>query len=388
MGKGSKGAFVTGMRQKILMTNFHPCIGGGHDTFIISLVTSELRNGFEFAVAVPKTSRMYKVLKERGVTVFACDFPSNIKEIWPILLAVHRFRRIRENFRPRLIHTNGGADNSIVVWSSLLGRKRFAVVRTHHAVRRIPTDPYHVWLYNRAVDFNTYVSLPAKKISQSGDALRLKRSAVIENGIDTDFYKPMPKNYALMKHLGIAKESFIFGSTAGLGHYKRVDVMLNAAASLKDSFDFKVLLLGDEENARGLMKRAEDMGLKDIVLYGGFHEDVRSYCSLFDAGFVLSDSIETISYGAREMLAMGIPLILSDYSGLKENIDPGVNGYLVRPGNVGDVVDTMKKFLSLSEDQLLDLRNNARRKAETSFSIKRQVSGFRALYGELLTGAG
>ncbi len=112
----------------------------------------------------------------------------------------------------------------------------------------------------------------------------------------------------------------------------------------------------------------------------GFHKDVRGFVSLLDVGFVLSDSIETISFAAREMLAMGKSLISSSYSGLKENVVDGYNGIMVRPGSVDDVVSAMNRFLEMSSDELARFSANARSYAEKNFSVKKQLEQHSVVY--------
>jgi L-malate glycosyltransferase len=369
---------------RILITNFHPYLGGGHDTFIKSLVSNSLNKYFEFALAVPKTSYLFETANDSGIHVIPCDFPSNIKEIVEIYYSIKRFKDICREYKPLIVHTNGGADNDIVAWSLAFQKKNFKILRTHHAVRRIPADPYHQWLYRRAVDRNVYVSQTSREISQSGNGFKIPNFTVIENGVDTDVFQPHEQDVPLKRTLGISDDYFVFGSCAGTSGYKRIDVMFEAAKALKDSYKFKIVILGQEQDRENILNNAASVGIRDCVIYGGFHKDVRRYCSIFNAGFVLSDSVETISYASREMLSMGIPLISSSYSGLKENIDDGINGFLVRPGNVDDVKIRMQDFMSMGRERLSEFKKNARTKAITSFSIKRQMDSFYCLYRELL----
>lgn len=369
---------------RILITNFHPYLGGGHDTFVKSLASNSSNKYFEFALAVPKTSYLFEIAEESGIHVFPCDFPSNIKELVGIYYSIKRFKDICQEYKPLIIHTNGGADNDIMAWSLVFQKKNFKILRTHHAVRRMATDPYHQWLYRWAVDKNVYVSQTSKEISQSGKGFKIPKSTVIENGVDTEVFRPQEQDLLLKRSLGIADDYFVFGSCAGTSGYKRIDIMFEAARALKDSYKFKILIIGQEQDRENILNNAASMGIKNNVIYGGFHKDVRKYCSIFDVGFVLSDSIETISYGSREMLSMGIPLISSSYSGLKENIDDGINGFLVRPGNVDDVTHRMQDFMLMEGYRLSEFKKNARIKAITYFSIKRQLDSFYQLYLELL----
>ena len=112
-----------------------------------------------------------------------------------------------------------------------------------------------------------------------------------------------------------AGKSFCFGSCAGTGRYKRVDTIIDAASAVKKreaAGKFRILVLGDAPSGRKLRKLAAERGSRRIRLFflAVLHTTTSfPLISLFDAAFVLSDSIETISFAAREMMAMGKPLI-------------------------------------------------------------------------------
>ncbi len=140
-----------------------------------------------------------------------------------------------------------------------------------------------------------------------------------------------------------------------------------------------VLAIGSEGNGRLLEQQAKLSGVGQFK-YCGFHKDVRPFVSLLDVGFVLSDTIETISFAAREMLAMGKPLISSSYAGLKENIVAGFNGILIRPGNLDDIVAAMKRFLNMPPNELARFSANARSYAEEHFCVERQLQQHLTVY--------
>ena len=115
------------------------------------------------------------------------------------------------------------------------------------------------------------------------------------------------------------------------------------------------------------------MGLSDIVVYAGFHRDVRDYVSVFDVGYILSDAVETVSNAAREMLAMGVPLISSSYSGLTVNVDHSVNGFLVEPGRTEPVVESMIRFMDMDTETMAAFRDHARNIAVERFDLNKKM---------------
>jgi glycosyltransferase involved in cell wall biosynthesis len=215
-------------------------------------------------------------------------------------------------------------------------------------------------------------------------ALRLKHSRVVPNGVDTAYFQLRERNMELAAQLGIRDTDFVIGSNAGMGTHKRPDLMIRAVAELPNRENIKILLLGEKRASGNYVQLAGELGLGNNLICDGMFEDVRPYLSLFDLGFVLSDSIETSSYAAKEMMAMSIPLICARYSGLPENVDEGKTGYLVEPGDVSGLRKCVMAFLSLSKEQQAAFRAHSRDKVVREFSRERQIETMVEVYRDAL----
>jgi len=352
-------------------------------TYIQTLLALRQMSDFRIAVATPNTSRLYELLRGRDYPhLYACDFPAKPqKELPSIIQSIRRFRKIVAEFKPDIVHTNGGADLSIATWSHPFGK--YQIVRTHHAIRNLSDDPYHRYVYNKRVAQNIYVSSTSMEMSHS-NGLIPQRSVVIQNGVDLARFRPgLPKDQAIAARLNLLENTFVFGSCAGLAAYKRVDLAIEAASKLRISRPYLILAIGDEEDGHRLERRAKGLGVTQFQ-YCGFQNDVRGFVSLLNVGFLLSDSIETTSFGAREMLAMGKPLISSTFAGLKENVVDGHNGFLVQPGKIDDVVTAMSRFVTMRSDELVQMSANARSYAEENFSVEKQLQQTLVVYETLL----
>lgn len=369
-------------KPKVLLINFHPNTSGGHLPFILSILNSDLSKKFEFAVATPKTSDIYQACEKLGVTLYPCDYPGKFRELPKIISASKDFRKILKDFDPDIIHANGGNDNKIAVWNSLFLKNKPSIIRTFHSTKVIRRDPYHWLFHNKLVDANMFVSTSAFKVNGEEKGLKLNNVHIIENAVDLQKFHTGQKDSSFKEQLGIPENYFVFGSNAGLAEYKRVDLMLDALTLFPADSPFKVIVLG--HGPQPWIEKAKSMGVDHFLIFPGYHTDVRPFCSLFDVGFILSTRVETSSFASREMLAMGIPLISSSFSGLKDNIEDHVNGVFVEPGNVEDIYNAMNFFLHMPSSELEQYKKNARLKAERSFDQKDQLRAIGDLYSELL----
>jgi L-malate glycosyltransferase len=368
---------------RILVTNFHQKGGGGHVPYIQGLTKIPRVSEHVIGIVTPGTSRLHSYLSDASYPhLYACDFPSKVqKELPSILRNIRKFKRIVSEFKPDIVHVNGGADMLIALWSHPLSRP-YALVRTHHAIRSIPKDFYHRLIYKKYVNSNIYVSRTAMELSTE-NGLSPQNAIVIENGVDLTHFHPTTRDITLASKYGIDEDTFCFGSCAGTGSYKRIDTIIDAAERIKATtdgkFKFKILVLGNINQGEALQNLAKQKGLNEFI-YCGFQKDVTPYVSLFDVGFILSDSVETISFAAREMLAMGKPLISSSFSGLKENVQDGINGILVKPGDINELASAMIYFLNINKNELAKLSLNAREYAFKHFDINKQISSHSLLY--------
>ncbi len=168
-----------------------------------------------------------------------------------------------------------------------------------------------------------------------------------------------------------------------MGSHKRPDLMLRAVAELPNRDNIKILLLGEKRSAGDHLALARDLGLEKNLICDGMFEDVRPYLTLFDLGFVLSESIETSSYAAKEMMAMGIPLICTRFSGLPENVDEGKNGFLITPGSVPELQKCLAAFFRLAPSEKAALGAHSREKVVREFSNQSQMESMAQAYRDV-----
>ena len=142
-------------------------------------------------------------------------------------------------------------------------------------------------------------------------------------------------------------------------------------------------LLAGRPPSPASLARIEALGLTDQVCFAGLLDDVRPMVAAVDAGFVLSWDVETISFACREMMAMGKPVLVSDYAGLPENIEPGTDGWITPVRDVPRIAAAIQTMLS-QRAALPAMGAAARRHALAEFGIERFVDHTEAVYQRLL----
>lgn len=98
----------------------------------------------------------------------------------------------------------------------------------------------------------------------------------------------------------------------------------------------------------------------------GFHTEVHPYLAAASA-VVIASFHEGMSNALIEAAATGRPVIASNISGCREAFEDGVTGFGFTPGNAGELVDAMEKFLALSPESRAIMGQKAREKMEKEF---------------------
>jgi len=130
-----------------------------------------------------------------------------------------------------------------------------------------------------------------------------------------------------------------------------------------------------------LEKVLEDQENGDIV-YHDFSNDVISFLKGADC-IILPSYHEGMSRTLMEALAVSRPVITSDIPGCREAVDEGVNGFLCEARNSASLVEAIKCFLKLSEEERRAMCENSRKKAESRFDVKKVISVYDAILSKL-----
>lgn len=161
---------------------------------------------------------------------------------------------------------------------------------------------------------------------------------IVTNGVDLDNFRPLPKDQALTRELGI-EGCFVAGyiGTHGMAH--GLDTLLDAAALLQSDpggAGIRLLFLGHGAEKAALVERARQMNLANVRFLDSVPKsEVARYWSLLDVSIIhlrntdLFNSV--IPSKLFECMGMGIPVL----HGV-----PGESADIVRREDVGEVFES------------------------------------------------
>lgn len=369
--------------MKILYTNFHAGAGGGHTTYVVALARA-LAARHEVHVAAPGTSALIEQAAAiPGVTALAQAFPNGLRRWRERGRARAALARVLREGGYDIVHVNGSADHRLVLAAMRGLPARPRVVLTKHNSK--PTrGPGHWW---RARHTDRVIAVSASTGGQlEQSAYRRCGIDVVHNGIDLRRFTPVDADAArAARGRWLEDESaLLVGSNAGTAPYKGWMDAVEALALLDDDRRARIrLVVAGHVPPAAQQARIAQLGLQGHVHFPGLMDDVRPLIAALDAGFVLSWDVETISFACREMMAMGTPVLATEFAGLPENIEAGIDGWLVP---VRDPPAIARVLCTMLDDRarVAAMGVAAHARAQREFGLEPFVTGTEAVYRRAL----
>jgi glycosyltransferase involved in cell wall biosynthesis len=169
-----------------------------------------------------------------------------------------------------------------------------------------------------------------------------------------------------------------------LSEEKGVDTLIRAAARVAGD----VHVVGDGPDRAPLETLAETEGARGVTFHGHVtSDDVHRLVRDAAVAVMPSRGYENAPMGVLEAFACGVPVVGTDHGGLPELIEPGVDGDLVPPGDIGALADSMHRSLA-DPDGSFQKGVAARRKVEERFSPTDHLARLDEVYREAMALAG
>ncbi|MEQ8582163.1 MAG: glycosyltransferase family 4 protein [Marinoscillum sp.] len=239
-------------------------------------------------------------------------------------------------------------------------------------------------LYSFAFRFNRWVFFQnADDRDEFGRFVKIdmsKTSLLPGSGVDIDYFKPGPAPehsvpvFLMISRLLVEKGIYDFIEAIRIVKKKGRKARFRLIGGL------------DEEHSRTVSKRELEAWIGDgLITYQEHVEDVRSDIARADV-VVLPSYREGTPRTLLEAGAMGKPLIATDVPGCNHVLIDGYNGFLCKVRNPKDLAAKMGLFLALSEEERLQMAQNARQSIVERFDERLVIARYGDKIDELVSG--
>ncbi|MER9445686.1 glycosyltransferase family 4 protein [Mesorhizobium sp. M0340] len=169
----------------------------------------------------------------------------------------------------------------------------------------------------------------------------------------------------------------------GVGEFVEAARLSKASSG---SMKFELLGSVDEKNPKSVRKEDVEGWVREgVVEYRGDTDDVRPFIEAADCVVLPSYYGEGTPRTLLEAAALSRPIITTNWSGCRDVVDEGVNGYLCRARDARDLFAKCVMFHKLSGDKRADMGRAGRRKVEREYDeaivIRRYKSAILSIRG-------
>lgn len=350
---------------------------GGAETVFIDLITYLPRKQYRPIVVIRGKGWVYDALQRRGIEPVLLDAKGSFN--WPYLKSLVTLIR-RE--KVDLIQSHLLGSN---IYASLAGLlSRTPVVATFHGNVDVAEKERLLWLKFAAINYGAVAIIAVSNALRDNivqrTCLRSDKTQVIYNGINTSNFQ-RDKSNRLRQQFGWNKDEIIIGSLGNIRPAKAYDVLLQAAALLKDkqqSYRFVIAGQGKGHLYQNLLQLQADLALDDQVQFSGFNDDPAEFLSNLDL-FLLSSSSEGFSIATIQAMAAGLPVIATRSGGPQEIITHAENGWLVDVDKPQQIAEAIEK-LTNDKDLSKQLAKAGQKHVIQTFDIKNMINSYEAIY--------
>ncbi len=168
---------------------------------------------------------------------------------------------------------------------------------------------------------------------------------VVPNFVDLERFDPdRYDRRAVRRKLGFGDDACVVGFVGRLDRAKGADLLVEAAACLRDERSaYRFFLVGDGAERGHLEDQVRRLRLETTVMLGGLHESPAEVMSAFDMAVVPSRR-EAFGIAALELMRMRVPVIVSPVGGLPELVRNGETGVVLdrlAPADIADAIRTL-----------------------------------------------
>lgn len=158
--------------------------------------------------------------------------------------------------------------------------------------------------------------------------------------------------------------------------------LIEAVATLVAKYPSMRLVLGGDGEEDGARQAARRLGIEQHVEIKGWVTGASKTLLLSSASiFALPSYAEGLPVSILEAMAAGLPVISTPVGGIPEAVSDGVEGFLVRPGDVSGLAGALDLLLG-NESLRLNMGLAGLAKVDRTFAVYRTIPKIEQMYRE------
>jgi glycosyltransferase involved in cell wall biosynthesis len=319
---------------------------GGAEKFVFDITRYSSKEKFEHEICFLSEGGVFaRKIEENNIDVYYMKMKGGYS-----IIHAFKLRKLLNKIKPNVIHshTRNYLINLIILFYPYIykiyfehgGGRREDILSKSKKLRLF----YYLFgrFYNTILVNSNYVR---NKIVNFR-CIDEKKLKVFYIGIDPDSYilKDKERSSRLKNDLGIPKTNNVIGMVGVLSEQKGLDDFIKVLSEIKkinEKVSFIVVGDGDKKQI------IEEMALKNnlAVLFLGERQDIPHILSIFDV-FLMTSKWEPFGITVIEALAAKVPVVGFSVPGMKEIIEKGGGGILIKERDYKKIAEIVIKLLN------------------------------------------
>ena len=263
-------------------------------------------------------------------------------------LSVLKLARILKRVKPDILHTHLYEASLVGLLAGRIAGVPLRIMTRHHSDQaHIAGNRLSVAIDRLEARFFDQVIVPSyatRDFLINADSVDPRKVSAIHLGFDFEKFSSTDDDRARIRQLfSLSDRHYVIGTFGNFFPTKGHRFLVSAARELLNEIpNLKLLFVGEGGDVSELKRQIAENGLEDRVIFAGNRTDVPHCMNAVDV--VVHPSLsEAFSQVLVETMSVGTPLISTDVGGATEVITHDDNAILIRPGNIGDIVDSVRR---------------------------------------------
>jgi glycosyltransferase involved in cell wall biosynthesis len=356
---------------------------GGAERLLVDVARGLDPARFEAVVCcIQDRGELAAELEASGIAVHSLDRMRTKRFDWR---AIGDLARLMREKRIDVVHSHlyhANLYGRLAAWRARV--PAVATVHNTYTKRKLHRQLLNRWLAHISARV-VAVSEDVRSDLMRHDGIAEQKITVIHNGIDVRRVQTTLTRSEARARLGLAGDAIVLGCVGRLEDQKGHRFLLEALARLNDpqrgAARFHLVLVGDGRLRAELEKRAAGLGVAARTMFLGTRHDIPEILKALDV-CVMPSLWEGLSVAMLEAMAAGLPLVISDVSGVSQVVGNDEYGLKVPVGDVAALTQAIRALADAPERRAA-LGAAARQRVLAKFSAHAMLTGLSRLYEEV-----
>jgi glycosyltransferase involved in cell wall biosynthesis len=281
-----------------------------------------------------------------------------------------------------IIHAHAGIPTLVGVLARRFSKRALPILSTVHGWglrKKWYQKRMDVFALNRS---DLVIALSAEiENNMIREGVTPKKLTLLPNAIDLERFSNLNlEDEKMREEFGVYKGEFLVGSISHLIKRKGINYFIEAIPMvLNEISNVRFLIVGEGEEREELERLVTKLGIRESVVFTGFHRDIPHLLSILDVVVIpsLSDALPRV---ALEAMAMRKPIIATENLGIPEGV-----GIFVRKESAEELALAILNLLK-NRESAVKFGTKGRKLVEDEFNMERRVDRLEGIY-RLLRGA-